>query len=226
MFNSANYVLFVNYEDFFINIRKVAEKNDDYSCFFSGYDSDSLALENVSNFLKEFLKYFKQIKKGILEIRSKSINIKVLEKIKPSANIIPAFSLNPEFVIKEFEDKTPSLTKRLNAIIKLQNLGWSIGLRFDPLIYYHQKRKYEEFFNKVFQLIHKNKIHSVTLGKFRMPVTYLKKLSKIRPENYFIQLENAKRMFPKIDPTYNKIQQDYLVRLISQFIKKEKIFIN
>ena len=59
-----------------------------------------------------------------------------------------------------------------------------------------------------------------------MPVTYLKKLSKIRPENYFIQLENAKRMFPKIDPTYNKIQQDYLVRLISQFIKKEKIFIN
>ena len=42
-------------------------------------------------------------------------------------------------MVKEFEDKTPSLSKRLKAIIKLQNLGWSIGLRFDPLIYCEQK---------------------------------------------------------------------------------------
>ena len=140
MFNSANYVLFVNYEDFYSNIKKIAENNKEYSCFFSGYDSDSLALENVTNFLKEFIKYFEGIKKGVFEIRSKSINIKVFEKIRPLANVIPAFSLNPEHVVKEFEDKTPSLSKRLKAIIKLQNLGWSIGLRFDPLIYCEQKK--------------------------------------------------------------------------------------
>ena len=39
-------------------IKKIAENNKEYSCFFSGYDSDSLALENVTNFLKEFIKYF------------------------------------------------------------------------------------------------------------------------------------------------------------------------
>ena len=44
MFNSANYVLFVNYEDFYFNIKKIAENNKEYSVF-SGYDSDSLALE-------------------------------------------------------------------------------------------------------------------------------------------------------------------------------------
>ena len=87
----------------------------------------------------------KEYKKGVLEIRSKSINIKVFEKVKPLENVIPAFSLNPEYVVKEFEDKTPSLSKRLKAIIKLQNLGWSIGLRFDPLIYCEQKGGYEEF---------------------------------------------------------------------------------
>ena len=226
MFNSANYVLFVNYEDFYSNIKKIAENNKEYSCFFSGYDSDSLALENVTNFLKEFIKYFEGIKKGVLEIRSKSINIKVFEKIKPLANVIPAFSLNPEHVVKEFEDKTPSLSKRLKAIIKLQNLGWSIGLRFDPLIYLKQKVGYEEFFNNVFELIDKNKIHSVTLGKFRMPDRYLKKISKVRPYNNLIQFENVKRMFPKLDQNDDKFQQTFLIKLLTKFIEREKIFVN
>ena len=226
MFNSANYVLFVNYEDFFINIKRIVENNKNHSCFFSGYDSDSLALENVSNFIEEFIRYFKEIKKGILEIRSKSINIKVFEKVKPLVNVIPAFSLNHENVVKEYEDKTPSLSKRLKAIIKLQNLGWSIGLRFDPLIYYGQKEDYEEFFNKVFKFIDKKKVHSVTLGKFRMPSSYLKKISRIRPENYLIQLENAKRLFPRADRNCEEIKQLFLEELIAKFISKEKVFIN
>ena len=226
MFNSSNYVLFVNYEDFFTSIKKIAENNKSYSCFFSGYDCDSLALENVSNFLEEFLKYFKEIKKGILEIRSKSTNIKVLEKVKPLTNVIPAFSLNPEYIIKKFEDKTPSLSKRLKAIAKLQNLGWSIGLRFDPLIYCDQKNNYENFFYNVFEIIDKRKIHSVTLGKFRMPDSYLKKVSKMRPDNYLIQLENAKRIFPKLNQGYTEIYLPRLTKLLTRFIKKEKIFIN
>ena len=226
MFNSANYVLFVNYEDFFINIQKIAEKNKNYSCFFSGYDSDSLALENVSNFLEEFIKYFEKLKKGILEIRSKSINIKILEKFKPLHNVIPAFSLNPEYVIKEFEDKTPSLSKRLKAIVKLQNLGWFIGLRFDPLIYCEKKKNYQDFFNKVFESIDRKRIHSVTLGKFRMPDSYLKRISKIRPDNSLIQLENARRIFPKKDNSYEEVYQPYLIKLITKFIDKEKVFIN
>ena len=226
MFNSAYYVLFVNYEDFFINIKKIAEKNKDNTCFFSGYDSDSLALENVSNFLKESIRYFNHIKKGILEIRSKSINIKVLEKVKPLENVIPAFSLNPENIVKEYEDKTPSLSKRLKAIVKLQKLGWSIGLRFDPLIYCDQKRNYKEFFNKIFELIDKNKVHSVTLGKFRMPDSYLKKISRIRPDNYLIQFENARRMFPKLDQNNDEVQRLFFIKLITKFVEKEKIFIN
>ena len=226
MFNSANYVLFVNYEDFFTDIKKIAENNKDYSCFFSGYDSDSLALESVSNFLRGFIQNFKEIKKGILEIRSKSTNIKVFENVKPLKNVIPAFSLNPEYIVKEYEDKTPSLSHRLKAIIKLQNSGWSVGLRFDPLIYFGQKRDYKEFFFKVFKFIDNNKIHSVTLGKFRMPDSYLKKLSRIRPENHLIQLENAKRIFPKLDNDYEETKRLFLVEIITKFVGKEKVFIN
>ena len=141
-------------------------------------------------------------------------------------NVIPAFSLNPENIVKEYEDKTPSLSKRLKAIVKLQKLGWSIGLRFDPLIYCDQKRNYKEFFNKIFELIDKNKVHSVTLGKFRMPDSYLKKISRIRPDNYLIQFENARRMFPKLDQNNDEVQRLFFIKLITKFVEKEKIFIN
>ena len=44
MYQSANYVLFVNFEDFQSDIRSIAEANPDQQhFFFSGYDCDSLA---------------------------------------------------------------------------------------------------------------------------------------------------------------------------------------
>jgi len=40
MYRSANYVLFVNYDDFFEDIRTTTEGNTSPSWFFSGYDCD------------------------------------------------------------------------------------------------------------------------------------------------------------------------------------------
>ena len=35
----------------------------------------------------------------------------------------------------------------------LQDLGWSIGIRFDPLIWNNQKDKYKDFFSCVFDFL-------------------------------------------------------------------------
>ena len=49
MYQSAHYVLFVNYEDFQGEIRQLCQQSpDDAVYFFSGYDCDSLALEPVT----------------------------------------------------------------------------------------------------------------------------------------------------------------------------------
>ena len=51
LYSSANYVLFVNYEDFFEHISHTIEKNkNDSQMFFSGYDCDSLAFDKISGF--------------------------------------------------------------------------------------------------------------------------------------------------------------------------------
>ena len=72
-------------------------------------------------------------------------------KIKPSNNIIIAYSMNPQSIIKEFEQKTPNFQSRLDIFKKIQDNGWNIGLRFDP-IFISQKniKDYYDFVEKIF----------------------------------------------------------------------------
>ncbi len=226
MLNSANFIIFVNYEDFISSIENEINANIDSTCFFSGYDCDSLALENITNFLDNFIKHFQKLKKGVLEIRSKSINISVIEKYKPLSNIIPAFSLNPQFIISDYEDKTPNLNERLKAIKKLQDLGWNIGIRFDPLIWTGKKEDYKKFFSIVFNFLFVERIHSVTLGGFRMPSNYLKRISKIRPNDYFIQKNDTRRILGIKKENLDIKAREFCKKEILRFLSKKKLFIN
>ena len=63
LYSSANYLIFVNYEDFLNQIKNLVTRNKGKNItFFSGYDCDSLAMEKVTSFADFFLKnYFKRI---------------------------------------------------------------------------------------------------------------------------------------------------------------------
>ena len=134
--------------------------------------------------------------------------------------------MNPDFIIKKFEDKTPSLYKRLHAIKTLQKMNWNVGLRFDPLIWEGTNEKYKKFFENVFHEINLKRIHSVTIGDFRMPSSYLKKISNIRQNDYFLQLENSRRLLGSEINSSLVDNKQYCVEQISKFIDKDKIFLN
>tara|TARA_A200000113_G_C8783869_1_gene328522 strand:- start:231 stop:911 length:681 start_codon:yes stop_codon:yes gene_type:complete len=226
MFNSAHYVIFVNYEDFFLNIKDILNHKSRNVCFFSGYDCDSLALEDITGFMDFFLDKFIKLKNGILEIRSKSTNIKSIKKINPSSNIIPAFSLNPEYSIKSHEHNTPKLINRLNAIRELQNLGWNIGIRFDPFIWYGDLCDMSLFFREIFSSVKKNKVHSVTIGNFRMANNYLKRMVKINPTDPYILEKYISEILPNRIENSIKPKMDKIKEKISKFVDESKIFVN
>ena len=225
MFNSAHYVIFVNYDDFLLNIKDKLNNSSNNICFFSGYDCDSLALEDITGFIEYFVEKFVKLNNVTLEIRSKSTNIKSIKKYHPSNKIIPAFSLNPENSITLHEQNTPKLINRINAIKELQNLGWNIGIRFDPFIWYGEISKMSIFFEELFKSINKNRIHSVTIGNFRMTNSYLKRMVKIKPTDPYILEKQLLQILPsKNDDTEVKITN--IKEKISEFIEDSKIFIN
>ncbi|MDD5274933.1 MAG: DNA photolyase [Methylovulum sp.] len=184
MYQSAHYVLFVNYEDFQDDIRRICSATPaEDLCFFSGYDCDSLALEPVTQFAGHFLPFFSGLPNAWLELRTKSTQVRSLLNRQPLPRCVVAFSLSPDEVAKKVEAKAPSLQRRLDALCKLQQQGWLIGLRFDPLIYQHDYRQqYQQFFAQVFARIDLNQLHSVSLGAFRLPENFFKKIHKLYPD--------------------------------------------
>jgi spore photoproduct lyase len=184
MYQSANYVLFINYEDFQHDIKQLcAESPDEKLHFFSGYDCDSLALEPVTGFAEQFLPFFATLPNAWLELRTKSTQVRSLLSREPLPRCIVAFSLSPDEIAKKVEAKAPSLERRLDALCKLQEQGWQIGLRFDPLIYQSgYQQQYRQFFEQIFARINLHQLHSVSLGVFRLPENFFKKVHKLYPE--------------------------------------------
>lgn len=188
MFQSANYVLFVNYENYFEQIKTICKSQADNSChFFSGYDCDSLAMEPVTGFMQYLLPKISDISNLLLELRTKSTQIRTLLNMPPIKNCVIAYSLLPDRLAKALDHKAPDISSRLTAARKLQNHGWNIGLRFDPLIFDDDlEETYKTFFSDIASKLDVEKIHSVSIGSFRLPADYFNKLSSYYPEDRLI----------------------------------------
>ncbi|MAI85302.1 MAG: DNA photolyase [Rickettsiales bacterium] len=228
MYNSANYLIYINYFDFKNEIEKVYLNSDSKDIhFFSGYDCDSLAFEPLTNFADYFIDSFNDFKRSLLELRTKSNQINFLLKKNPQENVIIAFSLNPESVIKNLEKKTPSLKKRLIAIKKLQQKGWNVGLRFDPIIYTKDfKIEYSNFFEDVFNFLN-NKFHSITLGSYRMPKSFNHKISRLYPKNNLFKKNLiADKNFIKYDECISDEINEFCQKEILKYVSKEILFFN
>ena len=184
MYRSAHYVVFVNYEDFEKAIEaKLEESPGKEAYFFSGYDCDSLALEPVTHFVESIYPFFAQHPEAWLELRTKSTQVKSLLEAVPLANCIVAFSLTPEPVSKALEHKVPPLQQRLAAMEALQERGWKLGLRFDPMILTEDfHRQYRHLFAEVFERLRADRLHSVSVGPFRLPRTYFDAMTRLYPE--------------------------------------------
>jgi spore photoproduct lyase len=227
MYQSANYVLFVNFEEYQQQISEICAASPDEAIhFFSGYDCDSLALEPVTGFAEYFLPFFAQLPNAWLELRTKSTQVRSLLNHEPLPRCVVAFSLSPDEIAKKVEAKAPSVARRLDALCKLQQHGWQIGLRFDPLIYQSDyKMQYQRLFAAVFARIHLPQLHSVSLGVFRLPESYFKKIHKLYPEEkLFASPLTQQNGMVSYQTELEAEMMRYCSELLLTYIPEEKFF--
>ena len=224
---SAHYLLFVNYEDFFAEIKKKINQNHlEKSYFFSGYDCDSLALDGITDFIESFLPIFEKNRNGILEIRTKSIQIQKILKYKPIENWIIAFSFTPDNISKLIENKVPSVQRRINSMKKLADKGWKLGLRLDPIVPTCNFAKiYDNLFKPISSNIPMESIHSISFGMMRFPKKMFKKMMKENVTKRITSLnfinENGIYSYPK--ETQTKLE-NIIVRKLKKYMDNIPIY--
>lgn len=226
MYSSANYVVFVNYEDFMDEIKVIAKSNDSVSYFFSGYDGDSLAFEPVTHFIKEFLPFFRTLDNAVLELRTKSTRVNELLKLPPFPQGVVAFSFTPDEISKQVEHKVPSVAKRLLAMKKVADHGWPIGLRFDPLIHHPNfKIYYQNLLTDIFNHVNSDCIHSISIGQLRFPEKMYQKIVKLYPNDKLLSQPLSRQN--KIVSYPKEIENDlktWLQSLLKQYVSDAILF--
>lgn len=134
-YNKCSYMrIFVNREQMLSKIIKTAEKSEKDLVFEIGSNSD-LILENViTGNLKWTIEKFGKTEKGYLTLPTKFDMVDDLLELNHNGRIIIRMSVNPQKIISSVEFGTSPLAGRINAINKLSEAGYKIGLLVAPVI--------------------------------------------------------------------------------------------
>tara|TARA_Y100001960_G_C14767569_1_gene877894 strand:+ start:1842 stop:2840 length:999 start_codon:yes stop_codon:yes gene_type:complete len=227
MYSSANYLVFVNYDDFYKAIEDTIRANSNEKLtFFSGYDCDSLAFEKVTGFAGSTIPFFKKNSGAEIEFRTKSVNLEPFTSSEVIPNCVVAFSLMPEFLAKKLDKKAPSIRSRIHAIKLLAKKGWPIGLRFDPLIYCENwKQLYRDLISQIMDGLITDKIHSVSHGPLRFPKKMYQNIVKLHPkETLFASPMTENLPVVAYSEDIESEMSKYISTLLAKRISADRIF--
>lgn len=228
MYPSSNIVIFVNLEDAIANVsRLLSSKGDVYLCV--SYDTDLLALEGLTGFLRKWIDFALNNKNILIEIRTKSANFRAISDYfeEVPQNIILAWTLSPQEVISNYEKNTPSLEARLSSMSDAVRCGWKVRACFDPIVYVRDWEKlYAHCIDKTFARIDGSMLTDVSAGVFRVSSEYLKEMTKMRPDCAVLAYP-----FVKVNGvcTYDMMHIEKMMSFVREHLRKyvsdDKIFI-
>ncbi len=135
-YNKCAYLrLFVNREQMLEKIVKTSLKSDKELTFEIGSNSDLILENTITNNLIWTIENFKNTEKGKLTFPTKFDMVEPILPLEHKGKIIVRMSVNPEEIINRVEFGTSRLQGRIEAINKLKEAGYQIGILIAPVIF-------------------------------------------------------------------------------------------
>ncbi len=133
--------------------------------FNSGELADSLSMEDLTRAGQTFIPWFGQRENGYLFMLTKSDNVDDILNLPHNGHTVIAWSMNNELISQKFEIGAPSFERRLEAARKVQQAGYPLRLRLDPIVPFDGwKKAYAATIADIFQKVTPERI---TLGTLR-----------------------------------------------------------
>ena len=140
--------------------------------FNSGELADSLSMEHLTRAGREFIPWFGNSDNGYLFMLTKSGNVDPILDLPHNGHTIIAWSMNNETVSGKFEIGAPSFERRLEAAGKVQESGYPVRVRLDPIVPFRGwQEAYSETIREIFSRISPERI---TLGTLRFEEGFYK----------------------------------------------------
>lgn len=134
-YNKCAYLrLFVNREYMLDKIKKTANKSEKNLVFEIGSNSDLILENTITGNLEWTIENFKDQEKGILTFPTKFDMVDPILNLNHNKKIIVRMSVNPEEIINKIEFGTSRLHGRIEAINKLVEAGYIVGILVAPII--------------------------------------------------------------------------------------------
>ncbi len=134
-YNKCSYLrLFVNREQMLEKMIKTAEKSEKNLVFEIGSNSDLILENTITNNLVWTIENFSHAKNGMLTFPTKFDMVDPILNIKGKEKVIIRVSVNPEEIIQKVEFGTSRLKNRIQAIKKLKEAGYQVGILIAPII--------------------------------------------------------------------------------------------
>ncbi len=129
--------VYVNMEDILHQTQKyISERLPEETIFEGAATSDPVPVEPYTHALEKCIEFFGQSEKGRFRFVTKYTDIKSLLGLKHNGHTEMRFSINTDYVIKEYEHSTPLRNKRIEAGIEAVNAGYPVGFLIAPVFIY------------------------------------------------------------------------------------------
>ena len=156
--------------------------------FNSGELADSLSMEHLTRAGQTFIPWFGQSRNGYLFMLTKSDNVDDILNLPHNGHTVIAWSMNNELVSQKFEIGAPPFDRRLEAAWKVQQAGYPLRLRLDPIVPFEGWEKdYADTVQRIFQKVSPERI---TLGTLRFEEGFYK-MGKKKEEEMDEGMENT-----------------------------------
>jgi len=143
----------------------------------TGQSSDSLLWGNKEGIMDALFEFARKNPNVILELKSKSKNIKYLLENDVPKNILCTWSLNPTTIIENEEHLSASLDDRIKSARALANKGVLVGFHFHPIVVYENYLdEYRELVNRLVETFTPDEVVLVSMGTLTFIKPVIKKL--------------------------------------------------
>ena len=157
-YNKCAYLrLFVNREEMLDKIIRTANKSDEDLTFEIGSNSDLILENTITGNLPWTIENFKNTKKGYLTFPTKFEMVDDILNIDHKGKVIVRVSVNPEEIIQNVEYGTSRLKGRIEAINKLKQAEYKIGILIAPVVMVENwKELYLELIKTLYESLSEN----------------------------------------------------------------------